>query len=157
MTTIRMPLFCLKTQKRYENSQNLQPLRYAVCSVFHRFLRPHHCHVENEIIIDLKRCNEFELDAKHFYVNVGSGVTLAPVQQEAMDNGAYTVIGGGGAQCSAICNLIGDGWSPLSHRVGLPHRRILGTELVLPDGELVKMGSLAVSDDPFWGEGPGPT
>jgi len=115
-----------------------------------------HCHVENEIIIDLKRHNEFELDAKHFYFNVGSGVTLGALQQEAMNNGAYSVIGGGGAQCSAICNLIGDGWSPLSHRVGLPHRRILGTELVLPDGELVKMGSLAVSDDPFWGEGPGP-
>ena len=38
----------------------------------------------------------------------------------------------------------------------MPHRRILGTELVLPDGELVKMGSLANGDDPFWGDGPGP-
>jgi glycolate oxidase len=115
-----------------------------------------HCHVENELIIDLKRVNNFEIDEKHFYYNVGSGVTLATCQQEALNHGAYAVIGGGGAQCSAICNLIGDGWSPLSHRVGLPHRRILGTELVLPDGELVKMGSLAVMDDPFWGEGPGP-
>jgi len=115
-----------------------------------------HCHVEHELLIDLKRLNDFEIDEKHFYVDVGSGTVLAPIQQEALDKGAYTVIGGGGAQCSAICNLIGDGWSPLSHRVGLPHRRILGTELVLPDGELVKMGSLAVSDDPFWGEGPGP-
>lgn len=55
-----------------------------------------------------------------------------------------------------MANLIGDGWSPLSHRIGLPHRRILGTELVLPDGKLVKMGSLAMGDDPFWGEGFGP-
>lgn len=115
-----------------------------------------HCHVENEIIIDLKRHNEFDIDEKHFYFNVGSGCTLASLQQEALNKGAYTVIGGGGAQCSAICNLIGDGWSPLSMRIGLPHRRILGTELVLPDGEYVEMGSLAVSDDPFWGEGPGP-
>lgn len=115
-----------------------------------------HCHVENELIIDLKRHNEFEIDEKHFFFNVGSGVTLAALQQEALNKGAYTVIGGGGAQCSAICNLIGDGWSPLSLRIGLPHRRILGTELVLPDGEFVEMGSLAVSDDPFWGEGPGP-
>jgi len=26
----------------------------------------------------------------------------------------------------------------------------------MPDGEIVKMGSLAAGDDPFWGEGPGP-
>jgi len=70
--------------------------------------------------------------------------------------GGYVVIGGGGAQASVIANLIGDGWSPLSHRIGLPHRRILGTEMVLPDGEIVKMGSLAVGDDWFWGDGIGP-
>src|SRR4030042_1907104 len=80
----------------------------------------------------------------------------SPIQEECMKHGAYVVIGGGGAQASAIANLLGDGWSPLSHRICLPHRRILGTELVLPDGELLKMGSLAENDDPFWGEGPGP-
>ena len=116
-----------------------------------------HCHVENELIIDMKRMNDFEMDEKHFSVNVGSGVILSSIQQEALNVGAYSVIGGGGGQCSAIANLIGDGWSPLSHRIGLPHRRILGTELVLPDGEIVRMGSLADgSDDAFWGEGPGP-
>jgi hypothetical protein len=115
-----------------------------------------HPHVDNALIIDLKRYNDMEFDDDHFYFNVGSGAILATVQAECLKRGSYTVIGGGGAQCSAICNLIGDGWSPLSHRIGLPHRRILGTELVLPNGDLVKMGSLAVSDDPFWGEGPGP-
>jgi glycolate oxidase len=45
----------------------------------------------------------------------------------------------------------------LSHRIGLPHRRILGTEMVTPDGDIVRMGSLATdAADPFWGEGPGP-
>ena len=116
-----------------------------------------HCHVENELLIDMKRMNDFEIDEKHLYVNVGPGVILSAIQQEALNKGAYSVIGGGGGQCSAIANLIGDGWSPLSHRIGLPHRRILGTELVLPDGEIVKMGSLADGgDDPFWGDGPGP-
>jgi glycolate oxidase len=115
-----------------------------------------HCHVENELLIDLKRMNDFEIDEKHFYIVVGPGVIYSPIQQEALNKGAYVVIGGGGAQASAIANLIGDGWSPLSHRIGLPHRRILGTELVLPDGELVKMGSLADGSDPFWGDGPGP-
>jgi hypothetical protein len=115
-----------------------------------------HCHVANELLIDLKRLNDFEIDEKHLYAVVGTGVIYSPFQQEAWDHGGYGIIGGGGAQASVIANLIGDGWSPLSHRVGLPHRRILGTELVLPDGELVRMGSLAVGDDPFWGDGPGP-
>ncbi len=115
-----------------------------------------HCHVENELLIDLKRLNDYEVDEKHLYAVVGTGVIYSPFQQEAFNHGGYGIIGGGGAQASVIANLIGDGWSPLSHRVGLPHRRILGTELVLPDGEIVRMGSLAVGEDPFWGDGPGP-
>ena len=115
-----------------------------------------HCHVADELLVDLKRMNDFEIDEEHLYAVVGPGIIYSQLQEEAMRRGMYIVIGGGGAQVSAIANMIGDGWSPLSYRVGLPHRRILGTELVLPDGELVLMGSLAVQDDPFWGEGLGP-
>ncbi|MBI5592789.1 MAG: FAD-binding oxidoreductase [Deltaproteobacteria bacterium] len=116
-----------------------------------------HPHVKGALLIDLKRMNDFVLDEKHFYVEVGPGMVYSPIQEECMKHGAYVVIGGGGAQASAIANLIGDGWSPLSHRIGLPHRRILGTEVVMPDGELLKLGSLAEGcDDPFWGECPGP-
>ena len=110
-----------------------------------------HPHVEDALLIDLKRMNDFVLDEKHFYVEVGPGMVYSPIQEECMQHGAYVVIGGGGAQASAIANLIGDGWSPLSHRIGLPHRRILGTEVVMPDGELLKLGSLATGDDPFLG------
>jgi len=115
-----------------------------------------HPHVPNALIIDLKRMTECEIDERHLYATVGSGVIYSQLQQQAMNHGCYIVIGGGGAQVSAIANMLGDGWSPLSHRVGLPHRRILGTELVLPDGEIVRMGSLATGDDVFWGESPGP-
>jgi len=115
-----------------------------------------HCHVENEVLVDLKRMDDFEIDEKHLYALVGSGVIYSQLQEEAMRRGCYIIVGGGGSQCSAIANMLGDGWSPLSYRIGLPHRRILGTELVLPDGELVKLGSLAVGDDPFWGDGFGP-
>lgn len=115
-----------------------------------------HCHVEDELLIDLKRMDDFEIDEKHLYALVGSGVIYSQLQEEAMRRGCYIIIGGGGSQASAIANMLGDGWSPLSYRVGLPQRRILGTELVLPDGELVKLGSLAVGDDPFWGDGFGP-
>ena len=115
-----------------------------------------HCHVDDELLIDLKRMTDFELDEKHLYAVVGSGIIYSQLQEEAMRRGMYIVVGGGGSQVSAIANMLGDGWSPLSYRIGLPHRRILGTELVLPDGEIVRMGSLALQDDPFWGDGLGP-
>jgi FAD/FMN-containing dehydrogenase len=115
-----------------------------------------HPHVSDALLIDLKRMDDFEIDDKHLYAVVGSGVIYSQLQEEAMRRGLYIVVGGGGAQVSAIANMIGDGWSPLSYRIGLPHRRILGTELILPDGELVRLGSLAFQDDPFWGEGLGP-
>jgi hypothetical protein len=115
-----------------------------------------HPHAENALLIDLKRMSDLEIDEKHLYAVVGPGVIYSQLQEEAMKRGMYTVIGGGGSQCSAIANMIGDGWSPLSYRIGLPHRRILGAELVLPDGELLRLGSLALQDDPFWGEGIGP-
>ncbi len=115
-----------------------------------------HPHVKGALLIDLKRMTEFEIDERHLYAVVGPGIVYSQLQEEAFKRGAYVVIGGGGAQASVVANMIGDGWSPLSHRVGLPHRRILGTELITPDGELVRMGSLALGDDPFWGEGIGP-
>ncbi len=115
-----------------------------------------HCHVEGELLIDLKRMDHFEMDEKHLYVVVGPGVIYSQIQAEALKKGLHAIVGGGGSQVSAIANLLGDGWSPLSFRAGLPQRRILGTELVLPDGELLLLGSLALSDDPFWGEGIGP-
>jgi glycolate oxidase len=115
-----------------------------------------HPHVDDELLIDMKRMTDFEIDEKHLYAVVGPGIIYSQLQEEAMRRGMYIVVGGGGSQVSAIANMIGDGWSPLSYRIGLPHRRILGTELILPDGELVRMGSLALQDDPFWGEGFGP-
>jgi len=115
-----------------------------------------HPHVADELLIDMKRMTDFDIDEKHLYAVVGPGIIYSEFQQEAMNKGMYIVIGGGGAQVSAIANMLGDGWSPLSYRVGLPHRRILGTELILPDGELVRLGSLALQGDPFWGEGLGP-
>jgi glycolate oxidase len=115
-----------------------------------------HPHVSDALLIDMKRMTDFEIDDEHLYAVVGPGIIYSQLQEEAMSRGMYVIVGGGGSQVSAIANMIGDGWSPLSYRIGLPHRRILGTELVLPDGELVRLGSLAFQDDPFWGEGPGP-
>lgn len=113
-------------------------------------------YVEDAIIVDLKRMDKLEIDDKHMYAIVEPGVIASQLQEEALKRGLYIVVGGGGSQVSIVANTIGDGWSPLSYKIGMIERRILGTEWVLPDGELLKLGSLALQDEYFWGEGPGP-
>ncbi|MDY7037101.1 MAG: FAD-binding oxidoreductase [Thermodesulfobacteriota bacterium] len=111
---------------------------------------------DDQMIIDLKRMNTLEIDEKNMYAVVGSGVIYSQLQEEAMKRGLYTTTPGGGAQVSVLANHLVWGLSPLSFRNGLPTRRILGVEWVLPDGEIVRLGSLSMGDDPYWGEGPGP-
>jgi len=111
----------------------------------------------NELMIDLKRMNKLEINDKHMYAVVESGVVYGQLQQEAMDRGLYTMVSGGGSQVSVICNHINQGWSPLNYRTGLIGRRPLGIEWVLPDGEILRLGSLALNEDDYsWGEGIGP-
>lgn len=55
-----------------------------------------HCHVENELLIDLKRMNDFEIDEKHLYAVVGPGVIYSMLQEESLKRGFYVVVGGGG-------------------------------------------------------------
>jgi FAD/FMN-containing dehydrogenase len=114
-----------------------------------------HCHVENELIIDMKRMKYCEFDDQHWCATIEPGVIYSPFQEECLKRGGYVVVGGGGAQASVMANLLSDGWSPLSLRIGLPHRRIQGLEMVLPDGDVGKLGALAIGDDAFWGEGIG--
>ncbi len=110
----------------------------------------------NSLIIDLKRMNELYIEEKNMYAVLGPGVIYSQLQEEAMKRDLYITVPGGGGQVSVIANLITAGWSPLNYRVGMPSRRILGTEWVLPDGEVLELGSLATGSNPFWGEGPGP-
>jgi FAD/FMN-containing dehydrogenase len=84
-----------------------------------------HCHVDNELLVDLKRLNDFEIDEKHFYAVVGSGVVYSPLQEEAMKRGAYVVIGGGGARRWLVAAQSPDRPSPPpdTRHGGRPSRR----------------------------------
>ena len=110
----------------------------------------------NSLIIDLKRMNLLSIDERNMYAIVEPGVIYSQLQEEAMKRGLYITVPGGGGQVSIIANLVTAGWSPLNYRVGMPSRRILGTEWALPNGEVLELGSLATGSEPFWGEGPGP-
>lgn len=113
-------------------------------------------HVKGALLIDLKRMDHLEIDEEHLFAVVGPGVVYSQLQAEALKKGLYVLVGGGGGQVSVVANMINDGTSPHSYRFGLAQRRILGTEIVLPDGEILRLGSLSMEEDPFWGEGPGP-
>ncbi len=108
------------------------------------------------LFIDLKRLNQFHIDPMNMNATVGPGVIYAQLQAEALKHGLYTMVPGGGSQASVVANHLSWGFSPLNYRLGMANRRIMGVEWVLPDARLLKLGSLATGEDPFWGEGPGP-
>jgi FAD/FMN-containing dehydrogenase len=113
--------------------------------------------VEDALLLDLKRMDRCEIDEKHMYAIVGSGIIYSQLQEEAMKRGLYTTIPGGGSQVGVVANHILYGSSPLNYRTCIANRRILGVEWVLPNGEILRLGSLAFNKDDFlWGEGPGP-
>jgi len=107
------------------------------------------------MLIDLKRMNRLEIDDRHMYALVEPGVIYSQLQEQAMRKGLYITVPGGGAQTSVVANYLMWWLSPLNYRQGMAFRRILGVEWVLPDGELLKLGSLAIGKDYFWGDGLG--
>jgi FAD/FMN-containing dehydrogenase len=109
------------------------------------------------VTIDLKRMDKLEIDAKNMYAVVESYVTYAQLQSEAARFGLYTNAPLCGSQVSVLANHAGQGFGQLGQRAGLANRKVLGVEWVLPNGEILKLGS--ATNDPsgyFWGEGPGP-
>jgi len=108
-------------------------------------------------IIDFKRMTGLEIDEKNMCAIIEPNVTHVQVQAEAMKVGLYNGIPLVGGHMSALANHAWHGWHGTAYRTGFATRNILGTELVLPDGELLRTGSLASPGaGHFWGEGPGP-
>ncbi|MDH5695610.1 MAG: FAD-binding oxidoreductase [Dehalococcoidia bacterium] len=112
--------------------------------------------VENVIMMDLKRMAKFEINDKDLYAIIEPGISFSMLQAELFRRGLFTFVPTCGAHASVLANHIHCGDAPLAWRMGLGYRRILATEWVLPDGEMLKLGSRAYLKDYFWGEGPGP-
>jgi glycolate oxidase len=111
---------------------------------------------ENTILIDLKRMNKLEIDEENLYAIVEPGVAFSALQGDLFKRGLFTFVPGCGGNSSVLANTLNMGDAPLGWRHGLGYQRILGAEWVLPDGEILKLGSRSLSRDFFWGEGPGP-
>jgi len=109
------------------------------------------------VMIDPKRMEKLEIDEKNMYALVESNVNYGQLQVEAMKRGLCTTIPFGGSQCSVLANHLTFAIGGISYRQSAGNRRILGVECVLPNGEVLKIGTTTIQDDLFyWGEGPGP-
>jgi len=133
---------------------NRYRLPYIPVSTFYiGFCAPN---LPDTIIIDLKRMDRLEIDDRNMYAICQPGVCFSQLQAEAWKRGLQTLTPGCGSQASVVANTAVHGMGPFGYRLGFAYRRILATEWVLPDGEVLRLGSAALSEDYFWGEGPGP-
>jgi len=122
-------------------------LLMATCSA----VKPYWC------LIDPKRMNRIEIDDKNMYAIIEPYVTHAQVQAETMKRGLVNGTPEAGSQSSSLANNIAFGLQGTAYRAGFAPRNILGMEWVLPNGEILRTGSLANPEAGyFWGEGSGP-
>ena len=123
------------------------------CSSMHVFVS---AHWPNTIIIDLKKMRRLEIDDKNMFAICEPGVCSAELFAEVVKRGLWCMVPACGGQASVVANTAIHGTAPSIYRFGYPYRRILATEWVLPNGELLNLGSTSLLKDYFWGEGPGP-
>jgi glycolate oxidase len=114
---------------------------------------------EGVVQLDLRRMNRIlEIDEKNMLAVVEPYVICAQVQAEALKRGLNLHIIGAGCGTSPLASctsMDGTGWTGLT--TGYNSRNILGVEWVLPDGEILRLGSPGGGSGWFCGDGPGPS
>jgi glycolate oxidase len=116
---------------------------------------------ENSIILDLRRMNRIiKIDEKNLFALVEPYVSGAQLQAETMKYGLTVHMPGAGPQVSPLASatsMNGPGFT--SPHTGHSARNVLAVEWVLPDGEILRLGSAGMENDPDWfiGDGPGPS
>jgi len=115
---------------------------------------------ESALAIDLRRMNHIiEINEKDGYAVIEPYVTCGALHVEAMKRGMCSHITGGGPAFSVLAgatSVAGFGESGISR--GFAGRNMLAVEWMLPDGEVLRMGSLDAPEGGwFCGDGPGPS
>jgi glycolate oxidase len=108
-------------------------------------------------LVHTKRMSRIEIDEKNMYAIIEPYVTHAQLHAEAMKRGLYMGTPEAGSQTSSLANHLFYGMQGTAYRTGHAARNILGVEWVLPTGEILRTGSLAIPGvGYYWGEGPEP-
>jgi len=111
------------------------------------------------VIIDPKRMDKIlKVDKNNLYMVVEPYVSFASAQAEAMKVGCTIPTPPAGAQVSVLANIQWHGAYSNSWISALGAQQLLSFEVVLPNGEILRSGSIsqAGSEDWIWNDGPGP-
>lgn len=114
---------------------------------------------EGVVQIDLRRMDRIiDMDERNMLAVVEPYVICAQVQAEAMKRGLNLHIIGAGCGTSPLASctsMDGTGWTGLG--TGYNCRNVLGVEWVLPNAEVLRLGSAGSGCGWFCGDGPGPS
>ena len=136
---------------------NLHGLKFkAICTGWGVHAGPT---TQDVVLLDLRRMDRIlEIDEKNMVAVVEPYVSGAQLQAEAMRRGLNTHIIGAGPVCSPLASATS------MHGVGhdgiymsYSPRNVLGVEWVLPDGEMLHLGTPGSGEGWFCGDGPGPS
>ncbi|MBQ5951587.1 MAG: FAD-binding oxidoreductase [Lachnospiraceae bacterium] len=113
---------------------------------------------DNAVQLDLRRMDGVEIDAENGIAIIEPYAIAGVIQAEAMKYGYTCNIQGVGGSSSTVASTAGwQGPGPSSLFTGTNYDNLLACEWVLPNGEILRTGSLGSGDGWFCGEGPGPS
>ena len=114
---------------------------------------------ENAIQLDMRRMDRIlEIDEKNMFAVVEPHVIGATLQAEAMKVGLNAHMHGPGASGSCLASATSfAGPGPDTLFMGYHGENMLGVEWVMPNGDILRTGSLGSGLGWFCGDGPGPS
>jgi hypothetical protein len=113
---------------------------------------------EDTVQLDMRRMDRIlEIDKKNMYCVVEPGVIGVNLQADLMKVGLNTHIIGAGGSCSPLASATSyTGPGPDTLFMGYGDENMLALEWVMPNGDLMRTGTLGAGLGWFCGEGPGP-
>ena len=111
---------------------------------------------KNTIQLDMRRMDRIlEIDEKNMFAVIEPHVIGSTLQAEAMKVGLNAHIHGPGCSCSPLASATSyGGMGPDGIFMGAGDEILLGVEWVMPNGDLIRLGSLGSGLGWFYGEGP---
>lgn len=111
------------------------------------------------IPLDMRRMNRIiEINEKNKYAVVEPYVTFGALTIESIKRGVRPYVVGAGPSCSILANSTSyAGMGPTGMSAGFGGRNVLGVEWVLPNGDILRLGTLGSGAGWFYGDGPGPS
>ena len=103
------------------------------------------------VFIDPKRMDGIEIDARNMYAIIQPYATIGRVQAESFKYGLFHGVPGSSSQSSALAGSVFHQMHWTIWRTGIG-RNLMGVEWVLPNGEILRTGTLAIPDGGWAGE-----